>query len=81
MNTATRQEAEAAISEVNKRLADTAGSSSSQAAQISVIRKLRDSAQTALNEQDYLTARSLAQKASMLAAQLPATASQRSPSR
>jgi hypothetical protein len=39
------------------------------------VRRLRDNAQRAFEEQDYLTARSLAQKASVLAARLPAGAS------
>jgi hypothetical protein len=74
-NAATRQEAARAIGEVNQRLAQAggAGTSANQDAQINVIRKLRDDAQEAFNEQDYLTARSLAQKASVLAGQLPAS--------
>jgi hypothetical protein len=83
MNAATRQEAEAAISEVNRRL--TAANGSGQVGmgnpQVSVVRKLRDSAQQAFNEQDYLTARSLAQKASVLADHLPTPAAAQSPSR
>lgn len=73
MNAASRQEAEAAISEVDQRLAlaNTSDPAGKVSEQIKVIRKLRDSAQQALNEQDYLTAQSLAQKASVLAAQLP----------
>jgi hypothetical protein len=79
MNAGNRQEAEAVITEVNKRLAQAGNSVDSGAQhsdQLSVIRKLRDSAQQAFDEQDYLTARSLAQKASILATQLPATGGQ-----
>ncbi len=71
MSGATRQEAEAAINEVDKRLALAGGSGDGKSQQITVIRKLRDSAQQALEERDYLTAQSLAQKASILASQLP----------
>lgn len=81
MNTATQSEAKAAIDAVNERLAK-AGSptaASKEGAQISLIRKLRDSAQRALDEQDYLTAQSLAQKAFVLAAQLPGNSGQQPP--
>jgi hypothetical protein len=72
-NAVTREEAQAAISQVNKRLALTEGSASpgADASAIGVVRRLRDNAQQAFAEQDYLTARSLAQKASVLAARLP----------
>jgi hypothetical protein len=81
MNTASRQEAVAAIDEVDKRLAiASADPRTSKSSQLSVVRQLRDSGQEAINEKDYLTARSLAQKASVLAAQLPA-ASHQSPLR
>ena len=72
-NAVTREEAEAAISQVNKRLALAQGGtpSGADASEIGVVRTLRDNAQQAFAEQDYLTARSLAQKASVLAARLP----------
>jgi len=77
MNGATRDEALAAISQVNKRLAaaESLSPGGTGSDQINVVRKLRDNAQRAFDEQDYLTARSLAQKASVLAARLPAGAS------
>jgi len=73
MTAGSRQEAEAAINEVDKRLAlaSSADPAGTQSEKISVVRKLRDGAQQALDQQDYLTAQSLAQKASILAAQLP----------
>jgi hypothetical protein len=76
MSAATRHDAEASIDDVDKRLAlaTAADPTGKQSEQISVVRRLRDSAQQALNEQDYLTAQSLAQKASILAAQLPGAA-------
>ncbi len=81
MNAATRQEAEAAINAVNSRLAraSSADPKGKDGEQINLIRKLRDRAQQALNEQDYLTAQSLAQKASVLAAQLPGSSGQQPP--
>ncbi|HKD65405.1 MAG TPA: hypothetical protein VKB84_01100 [Candidatus Binataceae bacterium] len=73
MNSATQHDAQVAIAQVNKRLAQADGESQGmQSEQITVIRRLRDSAQQAFNEQDYLTARSLALKASVLVDQLPA---------
>jgi len=77
MNGATRDEALAAISQVNKRLAaaESLSPSGTGSNEINVVRRLRDNAQRAFEEQDYLTARSLAQKASVLAARLPAGAS------
>jgi hypothetical protein len=74
MNDANRQEAEQAISEVNKRLAlaQNADPGVHGDGQIDVVRKLVDNAQQAYQDQDYLTARSLAQKASVLASHLPA---------
>ncbi len=77
MNGITRDEALAAISQVNKRLAaaESLSPGGTGSDQINVVRKLRDNAQRAFDEQDYLTARSLAQKASVLAARLPAGAS------
>jgi hypothetical protein len=77
MNASTRQEAAFAIARVSKRLAVVADTDPSRkdSEQVSVIRKLRDSAQQAFDEQDYLTARSLAQKASVLADQIPSAAS------
>lgn len=73
MSGASRQEAAAAIGSVNLRLAAAENSDPSKALadEIKLVRKLRDDAQQAFDEQDYLTARSLAQKASVLAAQLP----------
>jgi hypothetical protein len=72
-NAVTREEAQAAISQVNQRLALAEGSTApgGDAGAIGVVRRLRDNAQQAFAEQDYLTARSLAQKASVLAARLP----------
>ncbi len=72
-NAVTREEAEAAISQVNKRLALAQGSAApgADSSAMGVVRRLRDNAQQAFAEQDYLTARSLAQKASVLAARLP----------
>jgi hypothetical protein len=75
MNAATRDEALAAISQVNKRLAAAESlnpSDTGSTNEISLVRRLRDNAQRAFEEEDYLTARSLAQKASELAARLPA---------
>lgn len=76
MSGSSRQDAAATISVVNQRLKVAGDSNPGKGAtdEIKMVRKLRDDAQQAFDEQDYLTARSLAQKASLLAAQLPAPA-------
>jgi len=76
MSGSSRQDAAAAISVVNQRLKVAGNSDPGKGAtdEIKMVRKLRDDAQQAFDEQDYLTARGLAQKASVLAAQLPAPA-------
>lgn len=64
---ASLEQAQTAIDDARARLAHAA--SADPSAKLDIIRAMIDSAQQALNDQDYLTARSLARKAAVLANQ------------